>query len=322
MIVAAGRGTRLAPLTELRPKPAMPVRGVPLVAYTLALLARHGVSETVINLHHLPDRLEQAARDHCPSGMKLYFSREETLLDTGGGIRRVSSFLRESDPCFIVGGDMLIDADLGALLAAHRKRGDAVTMLLRDDPRAAEFGSLGVDAAGRVRRIARRFDLGGERRAGLYTWVNVVSSRALATLPEREVFSHLDHWIAPLLREGAEDIRAELANRSECVWEPVGTPAEYLRVNLRPPALSYLDADAVARAAGVRFEEGLVIGAGATIGAGASLRRAVVWDGEQVPEGLRGLDGVFAGGEFHSCITATEPIDSGGVGETRRDRAG
>jgi NDP-sugar pyrophosphorylase family protein len=328
MIVAAGRGTRLAPLTHLRPKPAMPVRGLPLVAYTLALLARHGVSETVINLHHLPDRLEEAARNHCPSGMQLHFSQEKTLLDTGGGIRRVSSFLRESDPCFILGGDMLIDTDLSALLAGHRERGDAVTMLLCDDPRAAEFGSLGVDASGRVCRIARRFDLGGERRSGLYTWVNVVSSRALGTLPEREVFSHLDDWIAPLLRDGADDIRAKVAGPTECVWEPVGTPAEYLQVNLQPPDLSFLDPDAVARAAGVRFEKDLVIGAGATIGAGANLRRAVIWDGEQVPEGLRAVDGVFAGGEFHPCNSAGEsrgPGDPGGPdgsGNTRRESAG
>jgi NDP-sugar pyrophosphorylase family protein len=326
MIVAAGLGTRLAPLTDLRPKPAMPVRGLPLVAYTLALLARHGVSETVINLHHLPDQLEEAARNHCPPGMELSFSRERELLDTGGGIRRVASFLMESDPCLIVGGDMLIDADLGALVARHRERGDAITMLLRDDPRTSEFGSLGVDPTGRVRRIAQRFDLGGERTAGLYTWVNVVSSRALATLPEREVFSHLDDWIAPLLSGGANDVRAEVAGLSgcvsECTWEPVGTPAEYLDVNLRPPALSYLDPDAVAGAAGARFEDDLVIGAGATIGAGASLRRVVIWDGERVPEGLRGHDGVFAGGEFHPVQGADEAIDPDGAGERRRGGAG
>jgi len=323
MIVAAGLGTRLAPLTDLRPKPAMPVRGLPLVAYTLALLARHGVTETVINVHHLPDRLEEAARTHCPPGMALRFSRERELLDTGGGIRRVAPFLMESDPCLIVGGDMLIDADLGGLLARHRQRGDAITLLLLDDPRKDGFGSIGVDASGRVRRIARRFDLGGETRCGLYTWANVVSARALAALPEREVFSHLDHWIAPLLREGADDVRGDVAGASDCVWEPVGTPEEYLRVNLQPTPLSYLDADAVAAGAGVRFEDELVIGAGATIGAGARLRRAVIWDGERVPEGLSGHDGVFAGGAFHACpgiVHSSQSNGSNGSGDAGRAR--
>jgi NDP-sugar pyrophosphorylase family protein len=314
MIVAAGLGTRLLPLTSLRPKPALPVRGIPLVAYPLALLARHGVDEVVINVHHLPDALMDAARRWCPPGMKLRFSFEPQLLDTGGAIRAVAEFLRESDPCLLLGGDMLLDFDLGGLVARHRARGDAVTLLLRDDPRAASFGSIGIDAEGCVRRIGSRFDLGGETRAGLYTWANVVSARALDTLPQREVFSHFDHWIAPRLAAGARDVRAELSAPRECVWEPVGTPSEYLAANLDPPRLSFLDVDAAARAAGVRIEPDLVLGSGATLGAGASLRRAVVWDGEVVPPGLRARDGVFAGGAFHPCASPADPPRSGSRG--------
>jgi hypothetical protein len=77
--------------------------------------------------------------------------------------------------------------------------------------------------------------------------------------------------------------------------------AEYLQANLAPPRLSYIDVDTRARSAGTRFERELVIGAGATLGAGASLRRAVVWEDERVPEGLLASDGVFAGGTFHPC---------------------
>jgi mannose-1-phosphate guanylyltransferase len=298
MIVAAGLGERLRPLSALRPKPALPVRGLPLVAYQLALLAHHGVTEAVINVHHLPERLEEAARAHCPPGLTLRFSREARLLGTGGGIRRVADFLRESDPCLLVGGDMILDADLGGLLARHRERGDAFTMLLADDPRAARFGSVGVDARGRVRRIGRRFDLGGECAAGVYVWANVVAPRAFDSLPERECFSHFDDWLAPLLAAGADDVRGELAAPGRCRWQPVGTPAEYLAANLEPVPLSYLDVDRVARAAGTRFQGDLVIGAGATLDAGARLKRVVIWDGERVPGSLRAEDGVFAGGRF------------------------
>jgi mannose-1-phosphate guanylyltransferase len=301
MIVAAGLGTRLRPLSELLPKPAMPVRGLPLVAYQLALLAHHGVSEVVINAHHLPERLQEAARRHCPAGLALHFSLEPELLDTGGAIRRVAGFLRESDPCLILGGDMLLDVDLAAFAERHRARGDAVTLLLRRDPRASEFGSIGIDAEGCVRRIARRFDLGGEREAGLYTWVNAVSPRALDALPERAAFGHLDHWIAPLLAAGARDVRGELVGAEACAWEPVGTPAEYLAANLRPRRLAYLDPEARARELGVRFCGDLILGVGATLGPGASLARAVVWDGERVPPAFRASDGVFAGGRFHPC---------------------
>jgi len=301
MIVAAGLGTRLQPLTQLLPKPALPVRGIPLIAYQLALLARHGVTEVVINVHSMPELLISAARRYSPPGLTLHFSHEDELLDTGGGIRRVAEFLRGSDPCLILGGDMLLDVDLGSLVARHRARGDAFSMLLLRDPRAQQFGSIAVDAEGCVRRIGQRFDLGGEVDAGLYVWANAASPRALEALPDRETFSHLDDWLAPLLAAGARDVRGEVMDATNCSWEPVGTPGEYLRANLEPPQLSYLDADALARREGTRFEGDVVIGAGATLGAGARLRRAVVWSGESVPDGLEASDGVFAGGSFHPC---------------------
>jgi NDP-sugar pyrophosphorylase family protein len=310
MIVAAGLGTRLRPLSELRPKPAMPVRGIPLIAYQLALLSHCGVSETAINVHHLPEVLREAAERYKPPGMTLQFSIETELLDTGGGIRRVADFLRESDPCLILGGDMLLDADLAGLITQHEACGNAITMLLRDDPRTRIFGSIGVDAEGCVRRIGKRFDLGGEQAAGIYTWVNIVAARAFEQLPERDVFSHLDHWIAPMLANGARDIRGSVTPDTQCVWEPVGTPAEYLAANLNPPALSYIDPDRLARAMGVRFEPDLVIGAGATLEPGASLRRTVVWDEEHVPAGIRASDGVFAGGAFHSCESDQSVADA------------
>jgi NDP-sugar pyrophosphorylase family protein len=300
MIVAAGLGTRLLPLTELRPKPALPVRGVPLIAYTLALLARHGVSEVIVNAHHLPDILMDAARRHCPLDMELRFSIESELLDTGGGIRRVADYLRASDPCLIVAGDMLLDADLSALVASHRECGNAWTMLLRaGDPRENTFGTVGVDADNRVRRIGTRFDFGGEHRAGLYAWANVVAARAFDSLPEREIFSHFDDWIAPQLASGATDIRGEILASNDFAWEPVGTPAEYLAANLDPLELSYQAAIADAQRAGAHTEGDVVIGAGAELGSEVQLRRAVVWDGEHVPDGLEASNGIFAGGKFH-----------------------
>jgi NDP-sugar pyrophosphorylase family protein len=231
--------------------------------------------------------------------VSLTFSREERLLDTGGGIRRAAWFLRESDPCLLLGGDMLLDVDLGELVRRHREHGDAATLLLREDPREASFGSVGVDARGVVRRIGSRLRFGEpdeERRAGLYAWANVVSAAALESLPDEEVFGHFDAWLGPRLGAGARDVRGEFL---PCVWEPVGTLAEYLAVNLRPTPLSYLDADATAARAGVRFEGGNVLGAGASVAAGASLDRVVVWDREQVPDGLQARNGVFAGGRFH-----------------------
>lgn len=299
MILAAGLGTRMRPLSTLRPKPILPVRGVPLLAYPLAWLARQGVDEVIVNLHHFPDATRAVAEQWAPPGLRVHFSEEPLLLDTGGGIRRAAAFLRESDPSLVISGDMILDLDLGPLLDRHRARRDAATLVLRDDPRAVRFGTIGVDGAGRIRRIARRFDLGAEGQAGVYVSVNLFAARVFDSLPDRDVFSHLDDWLAPRLAAGATDICGAVLAPDACLWEPVGTPTEYLEANLHPQRLSYFDADARAAAIGVRLEADLVIGAGATLGRDVQLQRAVVWDGERVPDGFRGRDGVHAGGAFH-----------------------
>ncbi len=305
MIVAAGLGTRLRPLTELRPKPALPVRAIPLIAYPLAFLAAAGVREVVINVHHLQEQLIEAAERFRPGSLTVRFSYERDLLHTGGAIRRVASFLRESETCVVLGGDMVVDLDLGALIRSHRASGRAVTAALADDPRAASFGTIGLDGAGHLRRIGRRFDLGGETQAGLYTWVNVLSARAFEAMPDRDVFNHLEDWWGPWAAERPADVGGVVLGRREYAWEPVGTPSEYLRANFSLPGLSYLDPDARARAEGARIEKGWIAGPGAEIGAGAELERVVVWDGERVPAGARLREGVFAGGRFIGC--ATEP---------------
>jgi mannose-1-phosphate guanylyltransferase len=301
MIVAAGLGTRMRPLTDWLPKPAMPVRGIPLVAYGLELLAAAGVTEAIINVHHLPELLREAALRWCPPGLEVRFSFERDLLHTGGAIRRVRSFLRESEHCVILGGDMIVDLDLPGLVRAHAASDRLVTAVLADDPRIESFGSIGLDADGRLRRIGRRFDLGGETERGLYTWVNVVSAAAFESMPDREMFNHLEDWWAPLAAERPEAVGGVVLAKDACRWMPVGTLAEYLEANFAPLPLRYFDADAAARACGVRIEERLIACAGTEIGAGSDLDHVVVWPGERVPAGTRKSQGVFAGGRFVPC---------------------
>lgn len=301
MIVAAGLGTRMRPLTEWLPKPAVPVRGIPLIAYGLELLAAAGVREVVINVHHLPERLMEAAERFRPPDLGIRFSFERDLLHTGGAIRRVASFLRESETCVILGGDMIVDLDLPALVRAHAASGRSITAALADDARVARFGSIGLDADGRLRRIGKRFDLGGETQRGLYTWVNVLSARAFESLPEREVFNHLEDWWGPLAAQQPRAVGGVVLSPPECAWLPVGTPSEYLDANFALPRLRYFDPDARARALGTRIDEHVIASPDAEIGAGAQLDHVVVWPGERVPPGAQAAQGVFAGGRFVAC---------------------
>lgn len=298
LILAAGLGVRMQPLSLLRPKPALPVRGLPVIGYLFELLASNGVEEVMVNLHHRADQMRATAEQCCPSGLDLSFSNEPELLGTGGAIRRIASFLRDSDPALVLAGDMLLDTDLAGFAQRHRERGDTATLLLRSDERVAEFGPIGIDGDGAVRRIGNDFDLGGAVRHGLFVGVRAFSPRCFDSLPDREgPFEDLRDWLAPALRAGARDIRAECCDGDAVGWEPIGTPAEYLRANLAFDA-RFDCASARERAPGTRIAPGLVIGRGATLEPGARLERAVVWDGEIVPSETDACDGIFAGGRF------------------------
>lgn len=300
MILAAGRGERMQPLSALRPKPALPIRGVPAIAHLFDLLASNGVEEVIVNLHHRADAMRDTAEQCCPSSLKLYFSEEPQLLGTGGGIRRASEFLRDSHPALVLAGDMLLDADLAGFAERHREAGDAATLLLRSDPRSQQFGSVGIDAEGAVRRIGNDFDLGGSTGHGLFVGVRAFAPRCFDTLPDRDdAFEDLRDWLAPALREGARDIRAELVDADALGWEPLGTPREYLHANLDlAPRFEGSSSERLSR--GTHVSPELVIGQGATLEPGARLERVVVWDGETVPADLQARDGIFAGGRFVS----------------------
>jgi NDP-sugar pyrophosphorylase family protein len=306
MILAAGLGTRMRPLSDLCAKPALPVRGKPVIAYLLEWLAQHDVREVMINLHHLPESIVTAVERHGPKTVHVEYSREEAPLGTGGGIRRVRDFLAESDPSVVVAGDMLFDADLGRLARAHRQRGVDCTLLLRDDPRHEQFGTIGLDAGSGVTRIGRRFDLGGESQAGVFVGVRLFSPSIFRALPDRPVgdaFEDLSDWLAPAIRAGTHRVIGDRLSRATTAWEPVGTPAVYLAVNLSPPTLQYPPPTFhVAKGTKVIGRDAdVIVGAGAHVGREVELARCVIWEGERIPDGSRAHGGVFAGGKFYAC---------------------
>jgi NDP-sugar pyrophosphorylase family protein len=213
---------------------------------------------------------------------------------------------------------MLLDVDLAALVEAHRASGAACTLVLRRDERHEEFGSIGVDDEGGLRRIAERFDLGGETRRGVFVGLRILSPDAFRQLPQRPAdtpFEDLSDWLAPALARGAIGVRGHLLEPDEMVWEPVGTPSEYLAANLSPPEVSFFSpTQLVSQSTKMDGPAAdVVLGRGARIGAGAQLRRTVVWENEQVPGNFQASGGVFAGGRFYVCeaLPETTPPEPG-----------
>jgi len=151
MVLAAGRGARLRPLSDACPKPLLPFGGQPLLAHVLVLLARHGFDDVMVNLHHLPEAIQAALGDGSRWGVRLAYSFEPQLLGTAGAVRAVAAWIG-GQPLLVYYGDNLTNFDLTELVAAHRAgRCLATVGLLRMDEPTTR-GIVGLDASGRLDR--------------------------------------------------------------------------------------------------------------------------------------------------------------------------
>src|SRR5271169_344791 len=143
MVLAAGLGTRLRPLTYEITKPMVPVLDRPVMEHILELLERHGFDEVIANLHYFPDSIREYF------GERLSYRFEEELLGTAGGVRGCADFFGD-EPFLVISGDALTDIDLGALAARHRETDGIATLSVKQVPDTREFGVVLHDRAGRI----------------------------------------------------------------------------------------------------------------------------------------------------------------------------
>ncbi len=334
MVLCAGLGTRLRPLTDRVPKPAVPICGVPLVAWTLALLRNAGLRSIVVNTHHLAQPMASAASAAVRRlGISLAVSHEPVIAGTGGALREARGLLARADPVVLVNGDVLFDLDLPAVIEAHRASGALATMVLLPMPEGARYAAVEVDAGGAVRRIAGSFGPGGaDLRPWHFSGVHVLSPEILARVPAAPFEADVNRHVYPALMETGR-VRGHVASG---YWNDLGTPARYLEAQRdvlagRVPLGRFAGAEPLGAAAeihpGVRAEPGVIVaagaklhepcflGAGARIAAGAEVgpeaaigpgvlvppgavvRRAAVWAGAALTPGERVEDVVAAGSE-------------------------
>jgi NDP-sugar pyrophosphorylase family protein len=222
MILAAGLGTRLRPLTNTIPKPLLPIAGTPLIVWNLLLLKRHGFQDVIINLHHLGPMIEQALGNGSKYGMRIYYSHEPVILGTGGAIKQAEPHL-SGEPVLIVNGDTLFELDLEALCAFHRRRQAAATLVLRSDADAARWGVVEVDAGDRIVRITGRGSTDArETRPRMFAGVHILHPRLLRDVPKGKPSSIIDAYVAANQR-GDPVVGYELTG----YWSDVGTPERY-----------------------------------------------------------------------------------------------
>lgn len=160
VVLAAGEGTRLRPLTLTRPKPMVPINGEPLLHYTLKWLRQHGVDQVAINLHHCPDVIVDYFGDGKRLDLNIVYSYENKILGTAGAIRKLSAFA-DRHPLVVVYGDVLTDLDLTALIAAHNRfvaldPSAGVTMSLYHVNNPTEVGLVDMNPAGQITRFVEK----------------------------------------------------------------------------------------------------------------------------------------------------------------------
>jgi len=154
MVLAAGRGTRLRPLTNAIPKPMIPFAGKPMLEYVVRLLAQHGFDEIVINLYHLPEIIEEYFGDGSAWGVSIHYSLEEDLLGTAGAVRKVAEFF--DTPFLVYYGDNLTNFDLGEFWQTHQREGEIATIGLMPMDAPTTRGIIGLDKQNRIDRFIEK----------------------------------------------------------------------------------------------------------------------------------------------------------------------
>jgi len=318
MLLAAGLGTRLRPITYDMPKPMVPVLNRPVMEHIARLLARHGFTEVIANLHWFPDLIQDHFGDGSSLGIELSYSHEEQLLGTSGGVRNVADFL--GDSFLVISGDALTDIDLAAMREYHESHDGIATLATKRVDDTSQFGVAITGADGRIQGFQEKPEpaeaLSDLANCGIYMFRAEIfdyfpgpGQSKLAGEADPAGFADWAMDVFPALLEGdvpfysheidaywndignLEELRSGTADalsgavEVEVEGELVegfrsGQPAE------GEPALS----GPVLIGAGcdigddVRIDGPSVIGDGSRIGAGSRLREVILLPGSELPE--------------------------------------
>jgi NDP-sugar pyrophosphorylase family protein len=294
LVLTAGLGTRLQPLTLARAKAAAPVDGEPLAVRTIRWLVSHSVSDLVLNLHHKPETITAAIGDGGDLGARVRYSWESPVLGSAGGPRHALPLILDASAertFFLVNGDTLTDVDLPAMLDVHRRSGALVTLALIANPNPQKYGGVLLDDHGRVLGFTRR---GDPRESFHFIGPQVVEADAFAPLPDNVLSESVLGIYPELIAKRPGSIVGFVSRAS---FQDIGTPADLLQTSLdlaaadgrsgRPrhgrnvridPAASVTRSvlwDEVAVGAGAQIEE-CVLADRVEIPAGASYRRCAI----------------------------------------------
>jgi mannose-1-phosphate guanylyltransferase len=330
MILAAGLGTRLRPITYAMPKPMVPVLNRPVMEHIARLLARHGFNEAIANLHWFPELIEGHFGDGSEFGLELSYSREKQLLGTSGGVRKAAGFL--GDSFLIISGDALTDIDLLAMREFHESHNGIATLATKRVADTSQFGVAITGADGRIQGFQEKPDpaeaLSDLANCGIYMFRSEIfdffpepGTAKFASPDDPPGFADWATDVFPALLEGDVPF---YSHEIDAYWNDIGNLEELREGNLDalhgavqvdPGAPEVSDGVCAASSLGgaeltapvlvgadveigadVRIEGPAIIGDGCRIGEGAVVRDSILLQCTEVPAGGILIGGIAAHG--------------------------
>ena len=272
LILSAGYGTRLWPLTEDRTKPAIPILGKPLVGYVAEYLARYGCDEIAVNLHHRPASVRQALGDGRNFGVKFHYAEEPEILGTSGAIRNARALL-DGDTFVVVNGKIITDIDLNAAFATHRHTGAIATLVLLPNVACEKFSVVKtadglLQGFGGMPKESHPDEFSSDDPPLMFTGIQILEPKIFDYIPHGG-FSHSTTDVYPQAIAKGERVAVHVASGR---WFELSTIPRYLDISLL-----------------LLSESGktLTAGAGCEISATAAVEQSVLWDRVVVESGAR-----------------------------------
>jgi NDP-sugar pyrophosphorylase family protein len=256
LVLAAGLGERVRPLTLTTPKPMLPVGGRALIHYPLMMLRRAGIADVAINLHHLGGEIQRGLGDGSALGLHITYSPEPTLLGTGGPLNALRDYLR-GDTFVIANSDGILDLNLSAMIAFHRDRGSLATIALYQPDNPEAYSEIRVDGDSRIRqmRLLKRVhppefnDFPAELAGGaetltsaMYCGAIVAEPAVLDLIPRETPWSLMEKLFAPMVAQGLPVFGWMHRGYFGTVDDVASYEALRRRFEISPPKLSFMNA--------------------------------------------------------------------------------
>ena len=297
MVMAAGVGSRLDPLTQSVPKPLVPVLNRPVMDILLEKLKSCGIQKVVANTYYLAEKIEERYKKSCP--VDIEFVHETELSGTAGGVKKCEYFFEDCENFLVVSADGFHDADLGRIISAHEQSGCIATMAVMpvDIEEVSEYGVVVANTDFHVTEFQEKPPVSEAKSNCINTGIYVFNKRIFDYIPENTKYDFAKNVFPSLLEAGEEINTYKIYN----YWSDIGTLSQYLQSNkdalMRKVMVSgvdiinkynakYVVGENTILPENVKIYDACIIGSNCKIGENATLKNVILWDGVEIAEGI------------------------------------